>query len=150
MRHTLAFVLALSAGVSAVAQEKRDPPPAGTKKGERIAAFGCLRGGSLEATDGGSGEEVSPMTQGVTFRLTGDKALLKEMKEKYDKRLVGVQGILKSDLQQSPSPAATIGRVRIGVGAPPAGSASAMDESRRAIPVLEVTRYEGRETSCAK
>ena len=146
MRHALALVVLLPiAGV--LAQEKPAPMP--SKKGDRIAIYGCLRGSSLEATDVGGSDDVSPMTQGVTFRLTGDKKLLKELKEKHEKKLVEVHGILKSDLQPR-YPETKLGRVRIGIGSPSTGSAGAADEAKRAVPVVEVASFTGRDTSCVR
>jgi hypothetical protein len=158
----LALVLALLLPVAAVAaQEKPTPTPAKPqadrerpvaapgKKGDRIAIYGCLRGSALEATDIGGSDDVSPMTQGVTFRLTGDKKLLRELKEKQEKKLVEVHGVLKSDLQQR-YPEAKLGRVRIGIGSPSTGSASAADEARRSVPVVEVTSFKGSDTSCVR
>jgi hypothetical protein len=89
MRHALAIALLLPvAGVIAQDKAPSITPPA--KKGDAIAIYGCLRGSALEATDLGGSEDVSPVTHGMTFRLTGDKALLKEMKEKHDKKVVEV------------------------------------------------------------
>ena len=146
MRHVL--VLALLLPVAGVAAQDK-PVPVPTKKGDRIAIYGCLRGSSLEASDIGGSDDVSPMTQGLTFRLTGDKKLLKEMKEKHEKKLVEVHGVLKSDLQPS-FPEAKVGRVRIGIGAPPTGSGSVADEAKRSVPLVEVTSYTGRDTSCVR
>ena len=146
MRHSL--VLALLLPVAAVAaQEKSAAAP--SKKGDRIAIYGCLRGSALEATDIGGSDDVSPMTQGMTFRLTGDKKVLKELKEKQEKKLVEIQGVLKSDLQQR-YPETKLGRVRIGIGSPSTGSASAADEAKRAVPVVEVTSFKGSDTSCVR
>jgi hypothetical protein len=163
MRHALALIVLLPiAGV--LAQEKPAPTPtkpaagpadqerpaaAPSKKGDRIVIYGCLRGSSLEATDVGGSEDVSPMTQGITFRLTGDKKVLKELKEKHEKKLVEVHGTLKSDLQQR-YPETKLGRVRIGIGSPSTGSASAADEAKRAVPVVEVASFTGRDTSCVR
>ena len=144
-RSTLIVLLTI-AGV--FAQEKPAPTP--TKKGDRIVIYGCLRGSSLEATDVGGSDDVSPMTQGITFRLTGDKKVLRELKEKHEKKLVEIHGLLKSDLQQNGYPDAKIGRVRIGIGSPPTGSASAADEAKRAVPVVDVKSYTARDTSCVR
>jgi hypothetical protein len=152
-----ALVLATLLPVAAVAAQDQ-PPAAPTKpaagaatptKGDRIAIYGCLRGSALEATDIGASEDVSPMTQGITFRLTGDKKLLKELKEKHEKKLVEIHGLLKSDLEPR-YPQTKLGRVRIGIGSPATGSASAADEAKRSVPVVEVTSFTGRDTSCVR
>ena len=75
MRHVL--VLALLLPVAGVAAQDK-PVPVPSKKGDRIAIYGCLRGSALEASDIGGSDDVSPMTQGLTVRLTGVKKLLKE------------------------------------------------------------------------
>jgi hypothetical protein len=148
MRHAVVLaVLLSSSGVAA--QDK--PAPAPSKKGDVIAIYGCLRGSSLEATDvGAASEDVSPLTAGLTFRLTGDKALLKEMKEKHEKKLVEVRGVLKSNLEQPTGPEAKVGRMRITIGSPSTGSVSAADEARRAVPVVEVKSYQGNGTACVR
>ena len=150
MRHALAIAMLLPmAGVIRQDKAPSNAPP--SKKGDAIAVYGCLRGSSLEATDlGGASEDVSPLTGGMTFRLTGDKALLKELKEKHEKKLVEIRGVLKSNLDQSTGPEAKLGRVRIGIGSPPTGSASAADEAKRAVPVVEVKSYDGRGTACVR
>jgi|SRR5688500_833392 len=149
MRHAVAFAVLLSmSGVAAQDKPAAAPP---SKKGDAIAIYGCLRGSSLEATDfGGASEDVSPVTGGLTFRLTGDKALLKEMKEKHERKLVEIRGVLKSNLEQSTGPEAKLGRMRVRIGSPSTGSASAADEAKRAVPVVEVKSYEGRGTACGR
>ena len=147
MRHAVAFAVLLSMS-GAAAQDK---PAAPSKKGDAIAIYGCLRGSSLEATDlGGASEDVSPVTGGLTFRLTGDKAVLKEMKGKHEKKLVEIRGVLKSNLEQSTGPEAKLGRMRVRIGSPSTGSASAANEAKRAVPVVEVKSYEGHGTACGR
>jgi hypothetical protein len=149
MRHALAIALLLPvAGVIAQDKAPSITPPA--KKGDAIAIYGCLRGSALEATDLGGSEDVSPVTHGMTFRLTGDKALLKEMKEKHDKKVVEVRGVLKSDLLPASWAERTVGKTRISIGTPSTGSATADQETKRSVPVVEVKSYEGRDISCGR
>ena len=149
MRHALAIALLLPvAGVIAQDKAPSNTPPG--KKGDAIAIFGCLRGSALEATDLGGSEDVSPVTHGMTFRLTGDKALLKEMKEKHDKKVVEVRGVLKSDLLPPSWAERTVGNTRISIGTPSTGSATADQETKRSVPVVEVKSYEGRDISCGR
>ena len=146
MRNALAIVVLLS--VPAAAQDKSPSNPFPSKKGDAIAIYGCLRGSSLEATDIGSGEDITPVLQPTTFRLTGDKAVLKDLKEKYEKKVVEIRGVLKSDLQPTSWRDKTIGNTRISIGTPPTGSGSAADDAKRAVPQVEVKSYEGRGVSC--
>ena len=149
MRQALAIAVLLPvAGVVAQDKAPSDLPP--SKKGDAIVIYGCLRGSALEATDVGAGEVVSPVTQGMTFRLTGDKALLKEMKEKHDRKVVEVRGVLKSDLMPSSWRERTVGNTRISIGTPSTGSASANEEAKRSVPQVDVKSYEGRDISCGR
>jgi hypothetical protein len=149
MRYALAIALLLPvAGVIAQDKAPSNTPP--SKKGDAIAIYGCLRGSALEATDVGGGEDVSPATQGMTFRLDGDKKLLKEMKEKYDKKVVEVRGVLKSDLLPASWRERTVGKTRISIGTPSTGSPSPNEEAKRSLPVVEVTSYQGRDVSCGR
>jgi hypothetical protein len=149
MRHVVAIALLLPvAGVIAQDKAPSNTPP--SKKGDAIAIYGCLRGSALEATDVGSGEDVAPVTQATTFRLTGDKALLKEMKEKYDKKVVAVRGVLKSDLLATSWAERTVGKTRISIGTPSTGSAAADQETKRSVPQVDVKSYEGRDISCGR
>ena len=149
MRHALAIALLLPvSGVIAQDKAPSNTPP--SKKGDAIAIYGCLRGSALEATEVGGSEDVSPVTQGMTFRLSGDKALLKEMKEKHDKKVVEVRGVLKTDLLPASWRERTVGKTRISIGAPSTGSPSANDEAKRSVPEVEVKSYEGRDVSCGR
>jgi hypothetical protein len=149
MRHALTIALLLPvAGVVAQDKAPSNTPP--SKKGDAITISGCLRGSALEATDVGGSEDASAVTQGMTFRLTGDKALLKEMKEKYDKKVVEVRGVLKSDLLPTSWAERTVGKTRISIGTPSTGSATADQETRRPVPQVEVKSYEGRDVSCGR
>ena len=149
MRHALCIALLLPvAGVIAQDKAHSNTPP--SKKGDAIAIYGCLRCSALEATDLGGGEDVAPVAQATTFRLTGDKALLKEMKEKYDKKVVEVRGVLKSDLLPTSWAERTVGKTRISIGTPSTGSAAAYQETKRSVPQVEVRSYEGRDISCGR
>lgn len=120
------------------------------QKGDSIVVKGCLRGRSLESTETSIADSDSSMMTNLVYRLSGDKALLKKMREQHDGSLVEVTGILKSTL---PPPdgmhGTTIGktRVRIGIGSSNIGS-GANAEANRSLPVLEVKNYEGVPVKC--
>ena len=121
------------------------------KKGDTISVHGCLRGGALESTDVEWAEARVPLANGLTFRLTGDKNLLKDLRKSHDAHLVSVTGVLKSDLsQQGLETTAKIGGMRIGIGAPSANPASPDAANRRSVPQLDVKSFEGGATSCAR
>lgn len=140
------FVIAALALVILPAQEK--PATKVPEKGATIVVRGCLRGSALESTETRALDAEEQLVTRIVYRLTGDKATLKQMRQEHDGSVVEVTGILKSKLPPDDILGKTFGntRVRIGVGAPRAGSPAA--EANRSIPVLEVKEYEGVPVKC--
>ena len=141
----LAAIVAAAVPLGAAQKETR---PGTMKKGDPIGVRGCLTGGALEVTDLGSTETTTGLTGPTTFRLTGDKKLLKQMRDDHDGKLVDVEGVLKSDLTNQTVQSRKIGRMRITIGAPPAQPGSPDAEARKSLPVLEVRAFTGSTTSC--
>ncbi len=77
-----------------------------------------------------------------TYRLQGDKALLKELKDKHDRKVVEVKGILRSSLTGS-GIGTTVGRTRITIGGDPNRRSA-----EQPLPVLEAIAFEGMPVSC--
>jgi hypothetical protein len=120
------------------------------QKGDAIVVKGCLRGSSLESTETGILDAEARMMTALVYRLTGDRATLKLMRQEHDGHLVEVTGILKSTLPPADEVRSkTFGktRVRIGIGSGSVGS-PANAEAGRSIPVLEVKSYDGTPTKC--
>ena len=116
------------------------------QKGDTVVVKGCFKGSSLEATETAVAETEAVLAAPLLYRLRGDKALLKKMKQ-HENKVLHVTGVLKSTLPQSTAIGGkTVGRTRItiGVGSSQVGS-PAHAEANRSIPVLEVKSYEGEE-----
>jgi hypothetical protein len=141
------LVMLLAIGVVA-AQERRLP-----KKGDTLVIRGCLRGSAVESaatmTVDAEGEaKVEDLVPALTYRLQGKKELLKELREKHDRKVVEVKGILRSELGGS-GVGTTVGRTRITIGVDPrTGSGGARND--QAIPVLEAQSFEGTTITCAR
>jgi hypothetical protein len=120
------------------------------KKGDTIVVKGCLKGSALESTETATLDAEASMMTALVYRLTGDKATLKRMRDEHDGQVVEVTGVLKSNLPPADETRGmTIGktRVRIGIGTPNVGS-QANVEANRSIPVLQVKSYEGTPVKC--
>ncbi len=145
-------VIVLVAAMSslAVAQEEKTPAkPA--EKGDTITVKGCLDGGALVATESGALDSTGLLAAGLTFRLTGDKAVLKELREKHDHKVVSVRGVLKSDLPRQEGQSRSVGRMRITIGGANPNPNSPHAESRRSLPVLEAKSFEAvADISCGR
>ena len=150
MRIGWTVVLCLVVSTTFAAQNKTKDPTALPKKGDAVALRGCLRGAALEATEVEGEDSSTPLLSGVTFRLTGKKDLLKDMKQKHDGRLVQVRGTLKSDLQQHAGYGANLGGMRITIGGPTGGAGARDMEPKRSLPVVDVSTFAGTETSCSR
>jgi hypothetical protein len=138
--------IVFTVAIGAAGQEQATPKP--PQKGDTVIVRGCLRGSALEATETERPDDTAAIPTDVTYRLTGKKDLLKQMRKEHDRKLVEVTGILKSTLAVGDARGKQIGksRIYIGVGAPQPGSPAA--EANRSIPVLEVQSYEGRPVAC--
>jgi hypothetical protein len=142
---TLALLLACAMPLAA--QEKTKPP----RKGDAVTIRGCLRGSAVEQADlmvedseGQFSENDSVPT--LTYRLQGDKAVLKELKDDHDRMIVQVKGILRSEISRS-GVGTDVGRTRISIGVDPRNPTRGAEQP---LPVLEAISFEATKTSCGK
>ena len=145
MKVVALFVAVALAG--AVPQERS--PNRVPQKGDSILVKGCLRGRALESTETALADSDAPTMTSFVYRLSGDKALLKKLRDEHEGSVVQVTGILKSTLPPGDGIGGrTIGkRVRIGIGSPHIGS-GVDAEANRSLPVLEIKNYEGISVKC--
>ena len=142
------MAVAMSVGVSAL--QKENPTSRGPRKGDTVVVRGCLTGQALEATDLSWADATGLLSSGTTFRLTGDKSRLKQLRDEHDGKVVEVEGVLKSELPKESAATRTVGKVRITIGTPSTPATSREDEARRSLPVLEVKSYEGGTVTCGR
>ena len=147
IRLCLSLIMLVAVGVLA-AQDRKLP-----KKGDTLVIRGCLRGSSVESAEtrtvDAEGESKSDdLVPPLTYRLQGKKDLLKELKDKHDRKVVEVKGILRSELAGS-GLGTTVGRTRITIGVD-ARTGSGGPRNDQAIPVLEAQSFEGTTITCAR
>ncbi len=82
----------------------------------------------------------------MTYRLQGDKNVLKELKDKHDRMEVQVKGILRSELSRS-GIGTDVGRTRITIGVDPRNPTRGAEQP---LPVLEAKSFEATTVSCGK
>jgi len=141
------FILLLC-GVPLSAQTATQKLP---KKGDTVIVKGCLRGSAVEQADllveDAEGDaHQNDQVPTLTYRLQGDKSILKELKDKHDRMVVQVKGILRSELTQS-GIGTTVGRTRITIGADPRNPTRGADQP---LPVLDAKSFEATTVSCGK
>ena len=147
MRNLLVTEVAIACAVSLVAQTAPQKVP---KKGDTVIVRGCLRGNSVEQADlmveESEGEtrrnEQVPV---LTYRLEGDKSVRAESapKDKHDRMVVQVKGVLRSELTRSAM--VNVGRTRITIGADPRNPSQGVDQP---LPVLDARSFEPTTVSC--
>ena len=118
-----------------------DPRP---RKGDTVVARGCLGGGVLETLDLATTDGKAREVAALTFRLTGDKKLLKTLKEEHTDHSDTITGVLKTDLpDEKKSVGGRIGNTSIGIG-----MVNPNASTQRALPVLEVKEFEHTDIKC--
>lgn len=122
-------------------QQKEAKPP---KRGDVVVAKGCLKGGVLESGDLTS-EGGGAYIEMTTYRLTGDKESLAEIKKDHDGHLDVITGELRTDLPTA-TRGAKIGNSRITIGVGP--SRGMMPEPPPPMPVLKVKSFEHTGIDC--
>jgi hypothetical protein len=142
----VAICMSIALAVTLPQEKPADRQP---QKGDSIVVKGCLKGRSLESTETGFADSDARSMTALVYRLSGDKNLLKQMRDQHDNSVVEVTGTLKSTLPPADGMGTTIGktRVRIGIGSGSVGS-GANAEASRSLPVLEVKSYEGVSVKC--
>lgn len=125
-------------------QDRKDPDAKPPKRGDIVMVRGCIRGGVLE-----SGSLTSPGGGGfielLTYRLTGDKKTLDEIKKEHDAHDDIITGELRTDLPRA-TRGKKVGNTRITIGAGP--SRGMLPEPPPPIPVLKVTSFEHTGIDC--
>jgi hypothetical protein len=145
LRSTLMFLIC---ALPLSAQTAPQKPP---KKGDTIIVRGCLRGNAVEQADVMIEDADGDVTQNgqvpaMTYRLQGDKSVLKELKDKHDRMEVQVKGILRSELSRS-GIGTDVGRTRITIGVDPRNPTRGAEQP---LPVLEAKSFEATTVSCGK
>jgi hypothetical protein len=113
---TLAVILLLATGFG---QDKQPQEPKPIPKGSvEVVTTGCVKGKAFQSWGPreAAGVQRGPDVRGRTFRLNGEKAVMKEVKLN-DGHFVEVVGIVRTaDLQ--PAAGKTFGNTRVTLGSP--------------------------------
>jgi hypothetical protein len=121
------LMVSLAYFASPPAQSGGDARAAEPRKGDSLVVIGCISGRAIE--------EAGTLR---TYRLTGDKAVLKELAKEHAGHIDEVSGTLKSTLVSSNSRSKQVGKTRITIGAVESRSAPDRGEP---LPVLAVKAF---------
>lgn len=136
------LVLALTGPAGGQDKDKDDAKP--PKRGDKVTVRGCLSGGSLDSTEVTAFDKDEKETRHyefLTFRLTGDKTVLKEIRMEHSGHVDVLHGTLGTDL---PKPGSRIGNSRISIGI----GRGMSPEPPPPLPVLKVRSFEHTGVTC--
>jgi hypothetical protein len=147
----MAIAVVACVGVSAGGQEPKDPPAKQKtpEKGDAVVVKGCLDGPTLQSIETVTTDDTGKVSGPLTYRLTGDKKLLKQLRAEHDGKVVEVSGILKSNLPHDSSiHAKTMGKTKITLGVGTPSGQKGMPGLESSLPVLQVKSYDGSGAPC--
>ena len=142
------LVVALMA--PAMPQEKASSEVKPPRRGDDVLVRGCVSGGTIDSSEvtgvvkEGEDEKPSRYLEFVTFRLTGDKKVLQEIRAEHAGHADVLKGELRTDLPKAGGYSRTIGNSRIGIGV---GRGMA-PEPPPPLPVLKVSAIEHTGITC--
>jgi hypothetical protein len=140
----IALLLSFAMSFAPAGQDRKDAEAKPPKRGDIVVAKGCIRGGVLESgslTTPGAGDYIDLLT----YRLTGDKKTLEEIKKDHEGHSDVITGELRTDLPKATA-GRTVGNTRITIGVGP--SRGMMPEPPPPMPVLKVTAFEHTGVDC--
>jgi len=136
----LLFALTLSGIVQEKSKGEVKPP----KNGDDVVVKGCLANATIDSNDVTGSDKDTRYSEFVTFRLTGEKKLLQDIRKDHVGHADVLRGELRSDLPRPGQAGGMIGnsRVTIGVGR---GMAP---EPAPPLPVLKVSSFDHTGITC--
>ena len=137
----------LAALIVPAGQDKPDSEVKPPKPGDTVVARGCLSGGTLDSSEVTGRDKKGNETrysEFVTFRLTGDKKVLQEIRRDHSGHIDLVTGELRSDLTKTGLLGKTVGNSRVTVGV----GRGMSPEPPPPLPVLKVSAIEHTGVTC--
>lgn len=141
----IALLILLLSPAWPVEQKKDETGP--PKRGDLVIAKGCLTGSALESSDLAGKESPARYYESLTYRLTGEKKTMDEIRKEHAGHSDIVTAELKTDLPTTVSlRGTTIGKTRVvvGMGARP----GVAPEPPPPMPVLRVKSFEHTGVTC--
>lgn len=135
----IAYVFVLFVSVAALAAQDRPEEKSAKKlpeKGSTITIKGCVTGSSSLQDD----------ETGLTYRLKGEKGLLKDLGREHKGHMDELTGILQSSLLMAGSKSRRIGNTTISIGAAESRSSG----PRELNPIFEVKSLKHLPVLCTK
>ena len=142
-------ILLLTSVLALVGSQDKQPEPSSPapKRGDTIVVRGCVDGGTFVSSQTETRDSTGLYSGTLTYRLSGEKKTIKQIKQEHDGHADVLTGVLKSDLPNQHAPRGKVvgnTRITIGIGEPPRSDA----RSVQYMPVLQVKQLEHTGASC--
>ncbi len=140
----LTALLLFTLTLSGIAQEKSKGEIKPPKSGDDVVVKGCLANATIDSNDVTGSDKDTRYIEFVTFRLTGDKNVLQEIRKDHVGHADVLRGELRSDLPRPGQAGGMIGNSRVVVGV---GRGMA-PEPAPPLPVLKVSSFDHTGINC--
>ena len=127
-----------------LAQEKSTGEIKPPKRGEKVVVKGCIANATVDSNEVTGADKESRYFEFVTFRLTGDKKVLDDIRKDHVGHADVLQGELRSDLPKPGQPGMGVGNSRVTFGV----SRGMAPEQAPPLPVLKVSSIDHTGINC--
>jgi hypothetical protein len=115
-----------------------------------VVIRGCIESGTLTSASGGDADSTGTGVAGLTYRLAGPRALVKQLRREHDGHTEEITGRIKGELApRSTVHKKQVGKIGVVVGAGP-GVAGPNAPRVPEMPSIEVEAFRHLEDHCAR
>ena len=139
----LIALLLLALTLSGPVQEKSKGDPKPPRRGDTVVVRGCIAGATADSSDVSGTKDETHYFEFVTFRLTGDKKVLQDIRKEHTGHADVLHGELRTDLPK-PGVGRTGGNSRVTFGV----ARGMAPEQAPPLPVLKVASVEHTGITC--
>ena len=136
----LLFALTLPGSV----QERSTGEIKAPKRGDIVVVKGCVANATVDSNEVAGREKESRYFEFVTFRMTGDKKVLDEIRKEHAGHSDVLHGELRSDLPKTGQGGKIVGNSRVSIGV----GRGMQPEPPPPLPVLKVSSIEHTGITC--
>jgi len=140
----LTALLLLALTLPASVQEKSTGEIKPPKRGDLVVVKGCVANATIDSNEVTGSEKESRYFEFVTFRLTGDKKVLDEVRKEHAGHSDVLHGELRSDLPKPGQAGKLVGNSRVSIGV----GRGMQPEPSPPLPVLKVTSIDHTGITC--
>lgn len=140
----LAALLLFTLTLPASTQEKTTGEIKPPKRGDLVVVKGCVANATIDSSEVAGSEKETRYFEFITFRLTGDKKVLEEIRKEHVGHSDVLHGELRSDLPKPGQAGRIVGNSRVSIGI----GRGMQPEPSPPLPVLEVSSIDHTGITC--